>query len=50
MKKSKFVMVDLELDDDILLKLCLEAHKRDLTLNQFCNLILRLFMDKKELK
>ena len=38
---EEMVEVALELDDDLLFKLMLKAHERDLTLNQFINYLLK---------
>lgn len=35
------IQIPLDLDDDVLLKLALEAHKRDITLNQMVEITLR---------
>lgn len=42
------IQVPLELDDDMLLKLCQEAHKRDITLNQLVEDILRYMIAQHE--
>jgi macrodomain Ter protein organizer (MatP/YcbG family) len=33
--------VPIDLDNDTMLKLCLEAHKRDITLNEMVEILLR---------
>jgi len=40
------IQVPLDLDDDILFQLCLEAHKHDITLNQMVEKVLREVIDK----
>lgn len=40
------VQVPLDLEPDILLEMCMEAHKRDITLNQFVEEILRAVVEK----
>jgi hypothetical protein len=40
------VEIEIELPDDILLNLCLLAHEKDITLNQFCNKILKEYTEK----
>lgn len=42
------VEIPLDLDDDLLLKLFLEAHKRDITLNQMVEIILKKVIDEHE--
>lgn len=42
------VDVPLNLDDDVLMKLCLEAHKRDITLNQMVEIILQKVVDEHQ--
>lgn len=42
------IQVPIELDDDIMLELCMEAHKRDITLNQMVEEILRAVIDVHE--
>lgn len=39
-KKPKFVNVQLDLPDHVILALCLEAHEYNITLNQLCNIII----------
>jgi hypothetical protein len=50
LEHDKRIQVPLELEDDIMLKLCMEAHKRDVTLNKFVEEILQTLIDttKKE--
>lgn len=40
-KKKKTEEVEIFLPDDILLKLALEAHNQDITLNKLCNKIVK---------
>lgn len=49
-KKQKMVAVQLELDNNTLLELCLMAHESDMTLNAFVNKILKEYIDKKNLE
>jgi predicted HicB family RNase H-like nuclease len=37
--------IELDLDDDVILYLALEAHKRDITLNEYINEILKKCID-----
>ncbi len=46
--KNKLVEVEIDLSDDILLKLFLESHRRDMKFNEFCNMILLEYVNKKE--
>ena len=41
------VLVPFDLDDDTMLKLCLEAHKRDITLNKMVEQILEMAIANK---
>jgi len=41
------VDVEIDIEDDLLFKLMLEAHKRDITLNQLVEDILRKALEKK---
>jgi hypothetical protein len=44
------VQVELDLDDDLILKLSMEAHKRDITLNKMVEIVLQEAIDQhKEL-
>lgn len=43
---KKYEKLEIELPDDQILFLCLEAHKQDITLNQLCNNILIEQLDK----
>jgi hypothetical protein len=38
--------MEVDLDDDIILKLSIEAHKRDITLNKMVEIILQEVIDK----
>ena len=40
LEHDKRIQVPLDLDDDVMLRLCMEAHKRDITLNQMVEEIL----------
>ena len=40
------IQVPIDLDDDIILKLSMEAHKRDITLNNMIEIILRELLEK----
>lgn len=42
------VLLPLDLDDDILLELCLQAHERDITMNQMVELILQRAIDEHQ--
>ena len=44
MKKKNFVDVKMALPENILLKLCLQAHEKNVTLNEYVNLILKDYM------
>ena len=48
---DKRVQVPIEVEDDVMLQLCMEAHKRDITLNKFVEEILQNLIDttKKDL-
>jgi len=48
-KIEKFENVELDLDEQTLLSLCLAAHEKDITLNELCNQII-LEQIKKEKK
>jgi hypothetical protein len=43
------VQVPIDLDNDTMLKLCMEAHQRDITLNDMVGIILQDVIDKHEL-
>ena len=47
MKNDNTVTVEIDLEDDVLLKLALEAHKRNITLNDLCVEILQAYIDGK---
>lgn len=38
-------VIQLEFDDEELLKLCLQAHDRDMTLNEYIAMILERYME-----
>jgi predicted HicB family RNase H-like nuclease len=40
------VSVDIDIDDDVILQLALEAHKRDITLNKMVEIILQEVIDR----
>ena len=42
------IQVPVELEDDVMLKLCMEAHKRDITLNQMVEEVLRDVIEMHE--
>jgi len=45
---DKRTSVDIDLDDEVLFQLMLLAHKRDITLNQLVESILREYIDSEE--
>lgn len=45
---DKRIQVPIELEDDVMLELCMEAHKRDITLNQMVEKVLREVIDTHE--
>lgn len=45
---TEYVDVELELDNDVIVQLALEAHRRDVTLNQLLNDILREMVEKED--
>jgi hypothetical protein len=45
---DKRIQVPIELEDDVMLKLCMEAHKRDITLNQMVEKVLRNMIEMHE--
>jgi hypothetical protein len=45
---DKRVQVPIELEDDVMLKLCMEAHKRDITLNKMVEEVLREVIETHE--
>lgn len=49
-KFDKRVQMEVDLDDDTILLLAKEAHKRDITLNQMIEEILKKLIDERELK
>lgn len=46
MAEDNRVSIELDLDEDLLFELMFEAHRRDITLNQFVELILREFIER----
>ena len=42
------IQVPIDLDNDTMLKLCMEAHERNITLNDMVGLILQEVIDKHE--
>lgn len=40
------VEVELDLEEDVILRLALEAHKRDITLNKMVEILLQEVIDK----
>lgn len=47
---DKRVQVPIELEDEVMLQLCMEAHKRDITLNQMVEKVLRTAIDEYDRK
>lgn len=43
---DKRVQMEVDLDDETLLKLAVEAHKRDITINKYIEIVLQNFIDK----
>ena len=41
--------IDLEIEEDLLLKLCLEAHRKDITLNKLICEIIAKYAEEEEL-
>ena len=50
MAEEKTASIDIELEDAQLLKLALDAHEKDITLNQHMNEVLQQYIDEYELK
>lgn len=46
---SDTIDVELELDDETILFLALKAHEKDITLNQYINQILKIYIDQCEM-
>ncbi len=46
-KSAGYVDVEIDLDDEVLLRLALEAHKRNITLNKFVNDILKEILERE---
>ena len=45
-KDAGLVDVEVDLDDEVLLRLALEAHRKDITLNQLINESLKSFIEQ----
>ena len=43
------IQMEVDLDDETLLKLAVEAHKRDITINKYIEEVLQAFIDKEKL-
>ena len=50
MAEEKTASIEIELEDAQLLKLALDAHEKDITLNQHMNEVLQQYIDEYELK
>ncbi len=50
MAEEKTASVEIELEDAQFLKLALDAHEKDITLNQHLNEVLQQYIDKCESK
>ena len=50
MAEEKTASIEIELEDAQLLKLALDAHDKDITLNQHMNEVLQQYIDEYELK
>lgn len=48
--KSKEALTELDLPDEILLKLALEAHAQDITLNKYINNIMRRYIEEAKIE
>ena len=46
---DKRVQMEVDLDDETILKLAIEAHKRDITINKYIEEVLQQFIDKEKL-
>lgn len=46
-KKEKFKDVEVDLNKETLLKLSLQAHDRGITLNEWCNILLKEAMKQE---
>lgn len=46
MTNDNRVEVELDLEEDVILRLALEAHKRDITLNKMVEILLQEVIDK----
>lgn len=47
-RKKPTVSVEIELNDTQILHLAMEAHRRDITLNALINIILREYIESRE--
>ena len=47
MTQDNRVTIEIDLEDDVLFRLMLQAHEHDITLNQMIEKILREFIDKE---
>ena len=47
MTQDNRVTIEIDLDEDLLYQLMLQAHEHDITLNQMIEKILREFIDKE---
>ena len=45
-KMEKHIITEIELEDEVILKLALQAHEQDITLNQHINNVLRVKLEK----
>jgi hypothetical protein len=45
---DKRIQIPIDLEDNVMLKLCMEAHKRDITLNKMVEIILQEVIDKHQ--
>lgn len=43
---EKHTITEIELEDEIILKLAMQAHEQDITLNQHINNVLRVKLEK----
>jgi hypothetical protein len=44
--EEKFEVVEIEIDDKTLHELMLQAHYHDVTLNQYCDMILKKYIEE----
>lgn len=45
-RMEKHTITEIELEDEIILKLAMQAHEQDITLNQHINNVLRVKLEK----